>query len=86
MHGMRAAPPARLALAGGCALLAGARASVRPMPGRVACRMTVAERGHWQFLSRWFAARVAAPAGVAAPRGVAAVVRWAPDAGAACAV
>ena len=86
MRGVTASAPGKLVLAGEYAVLAGAPAIVAAMDRRVVCRVAVAERGHWQFLSRWFAARVAAPRGVSAPRGVAAVAPWALGTGAACAV
>ena len=102
MHGVRAVPRAGLALAGEYAVLAGTpgkagtrrrlcAAGRRPSPraakpGRVACRVTVAQRGQWHVPGRWFAARVAARAGSAAPRAVAAVAPRTLGVGAACAV
>ena len=86
MCGVTSSAPGKLVLAGEYAVLAGAPAIVAAMPGRVACRVTVAHKGQGQVLGRWFAARVAAPAGLAAPRAGAAVAPWALGAGAACAV
>ena len=86
MRGVTASAPGKLVLAGEHAVQAGAPAIVAAMDRRVVCRVTVAERGQWRFLSRWFAARVAARTGLAARPGVAAVAPWTPSAGAACAV
>ena len=60
MQGVTASAPGKLVLAGEYAVLAGAPAIVAAMDRRVVCRVTVAERGHWQFVSRGFEARVTA--------------------------
>ena len=78
--------PGEAGTGGGLCAVTVARAHRAAMPGRVAHRGSVARRGQWQFQCRWFAARVAARAGLANPRGVAAVAPWALGAGAACAV
>ncbi len=59
MYGVTASAPGKLVLAGEYAVLAGAPAIVAAIDRRVTCRVTMVERGDWQFLSRGFEARMA---------------------------